>query len=106
MFQSILKMKKILVIEDNKDILENIEEVLELSHYQVRTAANGKLGIEEAIAHIPDLILCDGQGHFSFIICKRGSSERMLEIDRPCSTIRWRMSAMPTRLSRAKLMRG
>jgi CheY-like chemotaxis protein len=52
-------MKKILVVEDNKDIRENIAELLELSNYQVLMAANGKLGIEEAIAEKPDLILCD-----------------------------------------------
>ncbi len=52
-------MKKILVIEDNKDILENTAEILELSNYKVYTALNGKLGIELALAHQPDLILCD-----------------------------------------------
>lgn len=52
-------MKKILVIEDNKDILENTAEILELSNYKVYTALNGKLGIEQALAHKPDLILCD-----------------------------------------------
>jgi CheY-like chemotaxis protein len=52
-------MKKVLVIEDNTDILENTAEILELSNYQVYTAVNGKLGVEQAIAHKPDLILCD-----------------------------------------------
>lgn len=52
-------MKKVLVIEDNHDILENTAEILELSNYKVFTAANGKLGVEQALAHKPDLILCD-----------------------------------------------
>ena len=52
-------MKKVLVIEDNHDILENTAEILELSNYQVFTAPNGKVGIEQALAHKPDLILCD-----------------------------------------------
>lgn len=52
-------MKKILVIEDNKDILENTADLLELSNYIVFTATNGKLGIEQALANKPDLILCD-----------------------------------------------
>lgn len=52
-------MKKVLVIEDNKDILENTAEILELSNYQVYTAENGKIGIEQALAFKPDLILCD-----------------------------------------------
>jgi CheY-like chemotaxis protein/CRP-like cAMP-binding protein len=52
-------MKKILVIEDNKDVLDNIEEILELSNYNVITALNGKLGVELALKNKPDLILCD-----------------------------------------------
>lgn len=52
-------MKKILVIEDNKDILENIAEILELSNYQAITSPDGKSGIEQALISKPDLILCD-----------------------------------------------
>lgn len=52
-------MKTILVIEDNEDIRENVEEILSLSGYTVLTAANGKLGIEAAQKHKPDLIICD-----------------------------------------------
>ena len=52
-------MKKILVIEDSKQILENTAELLELSNYDVYTAENGKIGIEQALANKPDLILCD-----------------------------------------------
>ena len=52
-------MKKVLVIEDNKEILENTAEILELSNYHVFTAENGKIGIERALANKPDLILCD-----------------------------------------------
>lgn len=52
-------MKKILVIEDNTEVRENIQEILELSGYEVITAENGKIGVEKAIKSIPDLILCD-----------------------------------------------
>jgi len=52
-------MKKVLVIEDNKEILENTAEILELSNYDVVTAENGKIGIERALTDRPDLILCD-----------------------------------------------
>lgn len=52
-------MKKILVIEDNKSLLENTAELLELSNYHVVTAENGKQGVEMAIREKPDLILCD-----------------------------------------------
>ena len=52
-------MKKVLVIEDNKDILDNTAEILELAHYKVYTAENGKQGVEQALVQKPDLILCD-----------------------------------------------
>jgi DNA-binding response OmpR family regulator len=52
-------MKKILIIEDNQDILENTAEILELSNYYVFTANNGKEGVELALLNKPDLILCD-----------------------------------------------
>ncbi|MEE6187670.1 Regulator of RpoS [Mycovorax composti] len=52
-------MKKILVIEDNEEVRENIAEILELSNYEVVTAANGKMGAEMAIKEKPDLIICD-----------------------------------------------
>ncbi|TVR76323.1 MAG: response regulator [Saprospirales bacterium] len=52
-------MKKILVIEDNHDVRENLEEILELSGYQVSGAKDGKDGVEMAKLIQPDLILCD-----------------------------------------------
>jgi len=52
-------MKKILLIEDNDDIRNNTAEILELSNYNVIVAENGKVGVEKAIAHAPDLIICD-----------------------------------------------
>ncbi len=52
-------MKKILLIEDNDNIRENTAEILELSNYKVIVAENGKTGVEMAIEHTPDLIICD-----------------------------------------------
>jgi CRP/FNR family cyclic AMP-dependent transcriptional regulator len=52
-------MRTILVIEDNEDIRNNTAEILSLSNYAVIQAENGKLGLEMAIAHKPDLIICD-----------------------------------------------
>ncbi len=52
-------MKKILVIEDNTEVRENIAEILELSNYEVVTAEDGKIGAELALKEIPDLIVCD-----------------------------------------------
>ncbi|MEQ8927556.1 MAG: response regulator [Fulvivirga sp.] len=52
-------MKKILIIEDNNEIRENIGEILELADYQTVLAENGKVGVDLAIKEKPDLIICD-----------------------------------------------
>jgi len=51
--------QKILIIEDNTDIRENVVEILELAGYIVFEADNGKAGIELAVKNLPDVILCD-----------------------------------------------
>lgn len=50
---------RILVIEDNVEVRENISEILELSDYTVLTADNGKTGVETALKQPVDLIVCD-----------------------------------------------
>ncbi len=52
-------MKKILVIEDNFEVRDNLVEILELSGYDVADAENGKVGVRKAKEFKPDLILCD-----------------------------------------------
>lgn len=52
-------MTTILIIEDNKDIRENTEELLTLAGYKVKTAEDGKIGVDLAIKEQPDLIICD-----------------------------------------------
>jgi CRP-like cAMP-binding protein/CheY-like chemotaxis protein len=52
-------MKKILLIEDNPDVRENTSEILSLANYEIITAENGKIGVDLAQKHIPDLIICD-----------------------------------------------
>jgi CRP-like cAMP-binding protein len=52
-------MKKILLIEDNTDVRENIAEILELANFNVITAVNGKEGVDKAVNQQPDLIICD-----------------------------------------------
>jgi class 3 adenylate cyclase/CheY-like chemotaxis protein len=52
-------MRKILVIEDEKPLREGILEVLELEHFEVVGAPNGRVGLEMAREHKPDLIVCD-----------------------------------------------
>jgi CheY-like chemotaxis protein len=51
--------RKVLIIEDNTDIRDNIVELLELEGYQLYSAGNGKTGVELALFNIPDIILCD-----------------------------------------------
>jgi CRP-like cAMP-binding protein/CheY-like chemotaxis protein len=52
-------MKNILLIEDNNEMRENIAEILELAGFKVLTAQNGKVGVDLANKHKPDLIICD-----------------------------------------------
>lgn len=51
--------KTILVIEDDPNIRESIVDLLETSNFNVLSAPNGLEGVKIAIAHVPDLILCD-----------------------------------------------
>lgn len=50
---------KILVVDDELDILEILQYNLEREGYTVRVASNGKKGVEEAKDFLPDLILLD-----------------------------------------------
>jgi len=52
-------MNKILVIEDDRIMRENMAEILELSGYEVSVAENGKDGVKFAKAIKPNLIVCD-----------------------------------------------
>ena len=51
--------KKILLIDDEVDILEMLSYNLEKEGYLVATATNGNEGIQKAKEMIPDLILLD-----------------------------------------------
>lgn len=51
--------KKILIIEDQEDVRENIAELLDLSNYEPIMAGNGKEGVKKALQVKPNLILCD-----------------------------------------------
>ncbi len=54
-----MNRKKILLIDDEQDILEILSYNLEKEGYQVFTAGNGNEGIEKAKEILPDLILLD-----------------------------------------------
>lgn len=51
--------QRILIIEDSADIRETTAELLELSGYEVQTAADGLEGIRALKHHPVDLIICD-----------------------------------------------
>lgn len=53
------KGARVLVIEDNREVRENIIEILELDGYQTLGAPDGKVGVTIARENVPDLILCD-----------------------------------------------
>lgn len=52
-------MKKILIIEDHTVLRENTAEFLRGQDFEVFTAEDGLLGVQQTLKHSPDLILCD-----------------------------------------------
>ncbi|MEO8396782.1 MAG: response regulator, partial [Chloroflexota bacterium] len=53
------EMARILIIEDNSLLRDDIAQTLEYEGYSVLTAANGIIGVASALSALPDLILCD-----------------------------------------------
>lgn len=52
-------MKKVLVIEDEPAMRNNLREILELENFAPVVVVNGREGIAAAKRELPDLILCD-----------------------------------------------
>jgi two-component system, sensor histidine kinase and response regulator len=52
-------MYKILIVEDEDTIRENIRDILRADNFIVVEAENGRIGIEMALEEHPNLILCD-----------------------------------------------
>ncbi|MBD1815200.1 EAL domain-containing response regulator [Microcoleus vaginatus] len=52
-------MKKILVIEDEQLIRENILKLLKAEGFDVTGAENGAQGLYAAVSNVPDVIICD-----------------------------------------------
>ena len=52
-------MKKVLLIEDDDQLRENIAELLELYNYEVFATPEGRKGVELAKEVHPDVIVCD-----------------------------------------------
>lgn len=52
-------MATILVVEDEQEMRANILEILEYEGFDPIGAENGRIGVQLAKEHLPDLILCD-----------------------------------------------
>lgn len=52
-------MKRILIIDDDTDVVDAMKIVLETSGYKVFTAPNSKLGLKSMLENKPDLLILD-----------------------------------------------
>jgi DNA-binding response OmpR family regulator len=52
-------MKRILVIEDNDGVREEIVDILRFEGFEVRDAENGRIGLEVVRSWAPDVVICD-----------------------------------------------
>ncbi|MFN8371300.1 MAG: response regulator [Anaerolineae bacterium] len=64
-------MKKILVIEDDSYIRQEVVEWLQFENFEVISASNGHDGIALGLEHLPDLVICD-------IVMPRGDGYHVL----------------------------
>jgi len=53
-------MPKILIADDNDDMLETLERIFSLYNFDVVTAINGKEAVSKAKSDFPDIIILDG----------------------------------------------
>lgn len=56
---TIMAKEKILIVEDDKDIVELLRYNLEQEHYKISVAFNGQKAIDNVRRHAPDLVLLD-----------------------------------------------
>jgi two-component system alkaline phosphatase synthesis response regulator PhoP len=52
-------MKKILIVDDDRDVFESMKIVLQSEGYEVEWATNGREAMEKARARKPDLMILD-----------------------------------------------
>ena len=71
----------VLVIDDEKDLLELVRYNLEKEHLDVITATDGQAGLEIGLRHKPDLVLLDLMmpGMSGLEVCKqlRGDARKI-----------------------------
>ena len=54
-----MNAKKVLIVEDNPVLLRGLKDNFQAQGYQVRTASDGKKGLEAMLRDPPDLLLLD-----------------------------------------------
>ena len=50
---------KILIVDDEPNIVQTLQDRLEMNDFDVVTGCNGKEGLDQAIKEVPDVILLD-----------------------------------------------
>ncbi|WP_222983386.1 response regulator [Flagellimonas meishanensis] len=93
-------MKKILIIEDNKDVRENMADILELAKYNVNTAEDGEIGLTMACQLKPDLIVCD------IMMPKRDGYEVLMELNKQDDTAGIPFIFLTAKTERTEMRRG
>ena len=75
-------MKKILIIEDERDIAELEKDYLEMDDFEVTIQMDGEYGLEDAISNDYDMVLLDLMlpGMDGFEICKEIRKEKNVPI--------------------------
>jgi len=72
-------MKRILIIEDELEMLRNLTTILRLEKFRPLSAENGRVGVDLAKKQKPDLILCDvmmpGLDGYGVIAALRANAE-------------------------------
>lgn len=65
--------KKILIVDDEPNIVAALEYLLQRSGYEIRTAANGEEALEQVQTFAPDLVLLDVMmpRRSGFDVCQR-----------------------------------
>jgi two-component system, cell cycle response regulator len=54
-----MSLRRVLVIDDDRLILEVLETVLDLEEFDVVTADDGETGLDRLREHRPDVVVCD-----------------------------------------------
>jgi CheY-like chemotaxis protein len=75
-------MKRILIIEDELEMLRNLTTILRLEKFRPLSAENGRVGVDLAKKQKPDLILCDvmmpGLDGYGVIAALRADAETVI----------------------------